>query len=188
MGTYKLYSDQELLTMLSMDSRLAFEEVYERHWPVLYQRTFNVCKDKEISMDVCQEVFIWFWEHRTSVSTINSIKGYLLAAAKYKLIGYIRKGKVKENFLTKIKDLPESYTIEETLELKELQDIITQVTNNLPERCAKIFKMSRTEYMSNKEIASSLGLSEKTVENQITIALKRIRSFLGHLSCWSSLL
>lgn len=188
MPDYKLYSDQQLLDMLRMDNRMAFDEIYDRHWPMLYQRTFNVCRDRETSMDVCQEIFIWFWEHRNSVKIISSVKGYLFAAAKYKLISYIRKGKVKENFFTTIKDLPESYTIEEHLELKELQHIIGQITDQLPEKCRQIFRMSRNEHLSNKEIADRLGLSEKTVENQITIALKRIKGSLGYMSCWISLL
>ncbi|WP_334641563.1 RNA polymerase sigma-70 factor [Pedobacter sp. CAN_A7] len=171
-----------------MDNRIAFDEIYDRHWPKLYQSSFNVCRDREISMDVCQEVFIWLWEHRNSVHMISSLKGYLCAAAKYKLISYIRKGKVKQDFFTKIKDLPDSYTIEENLEVKELQQIIGQITDQLPIKCREIFRMSRNEHLSNKVIAERLGLSEKTVENQITIALKKIRSALGNRSYYIFLL
>ncbi|MBG6235270.1 RNA polymerase sigma factor (sigma-70 family) [Pedobacter sp. CAN_A7] len=119
---------------------------------------------------------------------ISSLKGYLCAAAKYKLISYIRKGKVKQDFFTKIKDLPDSYTIEENLEVKELQQIIGQITDQLPIKCREIFRMSRNEHLSNKVIAERLGLSEKTVENQITIALKKIRSALGNRSYYIFLL
>ncbi|WP_316791874.1 RNA polymerase sigma-70 factor [Pedobacter frigoris] len=188
MSVYKSHSDQQLLDLLQLSDRTAFDEIYDRHWPKLYQSTFNVCRDRETSMDVCQEVFIWFWEHRSSVNIVSSVKGYLFAAAKYKLIGYIRKGKVKENFFAKIETLPETYTIEENLEVKELQHIIERITGQLPEKCKEIFKLSRNEHLSNREIAEKLGLSEKTVENQITIALKRIRSSLSHMSCWISLL
>ncbi|WP_316816114.1 RNA polymerase sigma-70 factor [Pedobacter nyackensis] len=184
MTDYKLQSDQQLLDMLRMDNRVAFDEIYTRHWPKLYQSIFNVCRDRETSVDVCQEVFIWLWEHRNAVNVISSIKGYLFAAAKYKFISYIRKGKVKESVFTKIKELPDSYTIEENLEVKELQHIIGQITDRLPEKCREIFKMSRNEQLSNKEIAVRLGLSEKTVENQITIALRRLRGALSHMSCW----
>jgi len=188
MQKYSVFSDQELMEMIRKDDHQAFEMLYQRHWQKLYQSAFNVCRDKEICMDVCQEVFIWFWEHRNSVSLINTLQSYLLTAVKYKMISYIRKDKVKANFLTIAKDLSDSYTIEENIQVKELQAIIARFVGALPEKCGEIFKMSRNEHLSNKEIAGKLGISEKTVENQITIALRKLKGSLGNLRCWLMLM
>lgn len=188
MQEYKVFSDQELVELIRGDNHEAFEALYDRHWSKLYQSAFNVCREREACMDICQEIFIWFWEHRTSVIFTSSVQGYLLAAVKYKMISYIRKGKVKENFVVISKNLTDSYTIEESIEVKELQSIIGQFINALPEKCGEIFKMSRNEHLSNKEIASKLGISEKTVENQITIALRKLKGSLGQFSCWFPLI
>jgi RNA polymerase sigma-70 factor (family 1) len=185
---YSTHSDQLLMELIRQDDRLAFDELYQRHWPKLYLGAFNICRDREICMDICQEVFIWFWEHRQRASIINSVQGYLFAAIKFKIISHIRKGKVKESFFDRIKKLPDSYNIDDYVELKELQSIISQFTDELPEKCGEIFKLSRNQYMSNKEIAEKLNISEKTVENQITIALRKLKGSLGRFSCWLPLL
>lgn len=188
MQDQSIFSDQELMDMIRKDEHHAFEMLYRRHWQKLYQSAFNICGDRETCMDVCQEIFIWFWEHRNSVSLISTLNSYLLTAVKYKMISYIRKGKVKATFLSAAKNLSESYTIEESIEVRELQAVIAKFVGLLPEKCAEIFKMSRNQYLSNKEIAGKLGISEKTVENQITIALRKLKGALGNLSCWLPLL
>ncbi|ACU05093.1 RNA polymerase sigma-70 factor [Pedobacter heparinus] len=188
MQEHLVFSDQELMEMIRKDDHHGFEMLYRRHWQKLYQSAFNICRDREICMDVCQEIFIWFWEHRNSVNLISTVHSYLLSAVKYKMISYIRKDKVKANFLEIAKSLPESYTIEENIQVKELQSFITQFVGTLPDKCGEIFKMSRNEHLSNKEIARKLGISEKTVENQITIALKKLKGSLGNLSCWFPLI
>lgn len=188
MQDHSVFSDQELMELIRKDDHNAFEILYRRHWQKLYQSAFNICRDPEICMDICQEIFIWFWEHRNSVSVISTIPAYLLSAVKYKMISYIRKDKVKANFLIVARSLPESYTIEESMQVKELQAIITSFVGTLPEKCGEIFKMSRNEHLSNKEIAGKLGISEKTVENQITIALRKLKGSLGNLSCWLPLI
>lgn len=184
MDGYSVISDDELVDLIRVDDHKAFKTLYNRYWPTLYQSAYNVCRDRETCMDICQEVFVWFWEHRGSVHFVATVKGYLLAAVKYKMISHLRKGLVKDKFDLSAKSSSEAYTIEEAIELKELQSIILHFVNALPPKCAEIFRLSRNEHLSNKEIAHKLAISEKTVENQITIALKKLKGSLGKLSCW----
>jgi len=184
MHEYNVISDDKLVELIRLEDHVAFQALYQRHWSKLYQSAYNVCRDRETCMDICQEVFIWFWEHRNSLNFVSSVQGYLIAAVKYKMISHIRKGKVKDNFVVNIKSLSETYTIEGNIEVKELESIIRDFVNGLPDKCAEIFKMSRNEHLSNKEIAGKLGISEKTVENQITIALRKLKGALGNFSCW----
>ena len=174
MESYNHLTDSELSGVIRTD-HAAFDEVYERYWSVLYRSAYNILRDQEACFDVVQEVFIWFWEHR-KVIQVNSVKGYLLAAVKYKVANYIRNGKVRESFYDRIPkvDLDTEFP-DELVELKELKEIINRFVMGLPERCQEVFNLSRNEHLSNKEIAARLGISEKTVENQINKALKRLK-------------
>lgn len=178
------YSDDQLLELIKSDKRSAFNELYKRHWSRLYIQAFNICGEEEACKDICQEVFIWFWENRQSINIKSSVQGYLSSAVKYKVLNFIRHGKVRADFFEKLKKAPEDYLMEDSMELKELQLVIKQFSDNLPERCGEIFKLSRNEYYSNREIAVMLNISERTVENQISIALKKLRRSLDKLTCW----
>ena len=136
-------------------------------------------------MDVVQEVFVWFWENREKW-TVTNTRSYLRAAVKYKVANVIRKDKLRsaafEGWKNYVHGEAES-TIRE-LELQELQKVIQDFTGQLPPRCREIFRLSRFEHLTNREIADRLDISEKTVENQITIALRRLRKHLGRLAFW----
>lgn len=177
---YKTYSDQELLDTLKSGDRNAFKEIYNRHWEPLLHSAFRILEDKDACFDVLQEVFVWFWENRQTLE-VRSIKAYLLMAVRYQVANYIRKGKVRQAYLDRngFTNTESSYEVDD-LEVKELKKIISDFTQGLPERCKQIFHLSRNEHLNNKEIAQKLGLSEKTVENQLTIALKRLKIKLGN--------
>lgn len=136
-------------------------------------------------MDVIQEVFVWVWENRESW-TISNTKSYLLAAVKYKVANEIRKGKLRMVAFESWKERVMNHQVVDNreLEVKELQRIIRDFTGQLPPRCQEIFRLSRFEHLTNREIADRLNISEKTVENQITIALGRLKRHLGHLAFW----
>ncbi|MBE9602859.1 RNA polymerase sigma-70 factor [Pedobacter sp. MC2016-24] len=183
MVSYSSLSDDELVAIVPNDAT-AFNEIYERYWSVLYRAAFNVLKEEEACLDVVQDVFVWFWENRT-VLKINSVKAYLLVAVKYKVANYIRNGKVRASFYERIPKvaLDEEFP-DEVLEIKELKEMIARFIISLPERCREVFELSRNEHLSNKEIALRLGITEKTVENQINKALKQLRKQLGRLSAF----
>lgn len=182
---YETFGDDELLKNIASGDRQAFTALFHRYWEELYCSAFFVTRDREISMDVIQEVFVWMWENRESW-TISNTKSYLQAAVKYKVANEIRKGKLRSVAFEGWKDRVNSRQMVDNweLEVKELQRIIRDFTGQLPPRCQEIFRLSRFEHMSNREIADRLNISEKTVENQITIALGRLRRHLGHLAFW----
>lgn len=183
MTDYSKFTDQELIDLLKDGSHAAFNEVHHRYYAVLMRFAYNMISDRESCDDMVQDVFVWFWEHR-SQHRMSSIKGYLLMAVKYQAAKFVRRGKVRENHL--LAELGKaSYSLnEEKLELKELQAIITSFTHQLPEKCAAIFKMSREEQLSNREIADRLGISEVTVAVQIKRALDKLRGNLGRMHFW----
>lgn len=179
---YINFSDIELVERLNHDDRAAFNEIYIRYWKDLYLSAFHILKDEDACMDLCQDVFIWIWQHRGNLK-INNIGAYLKTAVKYKISNFIRHGKVKENFFSKIERLGDlEPAVNDQLEVKELRQVIEQFTEGLPDRCKQVFQLSRFDEMSNREIALKMGISEKTVENQITSALKKLKISLARLS------
>ena len=132
-------------------------------------------------MDIVQEIFIWVWTHRERLEIKTSFKGYLLTAVKFKTANYIRNGKVKEAFFQRIAAI-HAHTLSpdtaESMETKELEALIRETVNELPEKCREIYQLSRNSQMTNKEIAHTPDVSVKTVENQMTIALRRLRVVL----------
>ncbi|NGF57633.1 RNA polymerase sigma-70 factor [Parapusillimonas sp. SGNA-6] len=179
---YTEFQDNELLLKLSDDDQDAFDEIYRRYWGDMFQSAYNLLREREACMDIVQEIFIWFWEHRHGLN-VRSLKPYLSVAVKFKVANYIKKGKVRSSFFDRLKKIEEPYElVDDSIEVKEMMQIINRFTNQLPDKCREIFLLSRQEHLSNKEIAERLGISVKTVENQMTIALKKMKSSLAKIS------
>jgi RNA polymerase sigma-70 factor (family 1) len=178
-------TDQELLTRLEQGDQRAFTQLYERHWPGMYRSAYAVLRDEAACLDVLQDIFSWLWAHRDKL-VIGNLKYYLLSAVKYKVANVIRSGKVRASLFTDIEACRPSDLMydEDPTELKELKAAIAAFTAGLPDRAGQVFHLSRNEQLSNKEIAARLGISEKTVENQMTTNLKKLRASLGKLSAW----
>lgn len=177
--------DAILLERISRDDRKAFSCLFRKHWKELYHSAFYVTRNQALSMDVVQEVFVWLWENRKQW-TITNVRLYLKSAVKYKVANAIRKEKLQTSMVEgwKERNKDRQTHVSSELELEELKKVILDFTGKLPPRCREIFRLSRFEHLTNKEIAERLDISEKTVENQITIALRRLRKHLGRLTFW----
>lgn len=182
MSSYHKYSEQQLLDLLKNSDEKAFSEIYQQYADTLFQFAWNILKDENECKDAVQEVFVWLWENRMKLQ-VTELKYYLLAAVKYKLIRIIQTSKRKKEILSSHAPNTTFY-VEEALELKELKAVITQFTQTLPPRAKEIFHLSRGKYFSNREIASKMNITEKTVENQMTITLKKLRHTLESMSFW----
>jgi RNA polymerase sigma-70 factor (ECF subfamily) len=185
MALMQSHTDEELVLLLNEDNEQAFRELYDRHWPNLYRAAYNVLRDQDACMDILQELFTWVWEHRSDL-TIASPGSYLRSAVKYKVANYIRSRKVRSSLFTEVEAIDTDSLVadEDSYEVKELKEVIARFTESLPERAREVFRLSRQEHLSNKEIAQRLGISEKTVENQMTTNLKKLRTSIGRMNSW----
>ena len=182
MKNYKKYEDRELLYFISQDDNAAFTEIYNRFWQQLFAIAFNRLKETETAEDIVHDVFAGLWANR-SVITIESLENYLAVAVKYAVLTKLKK-KLRErewqknNEVTPVVEL----TVEASLHYKKILELVHTEIERLPEKCRLIFKYSREQSMPVKEIATALKISPKTVENQLTKALRQLkiatRSFL----------
>lgn len=177
------HQESELLSLVKAGNLTAFTAIYEKHWDVLFGSAYNMLRDKEACMDILQDIFTWFWENR-NVWELTSCKGYLLTAVKFKTANYIRNAKNRGLVIHQLTQLELESQDAETYEVRQLEELIKSMADRLPDRCREIFQLSRYSYLSNREIAQKLQISEKTVENQLTIALKRLRQKLSASYLW----
>lgn len=180
----KSTTDEQLIELIrDYDSREAFDELYNRHWKYLFTASFNLLRDRDESMDICQIVFLWLWEHRNTINIKTNIRGYLYSSVKYKIANFIRSGKIRESFFDELKRVDTDTFQENELEVKELQIMIFHLVNDLPKKCKEVFQLSRNENLTHKQIADKLGISEKTVDDHILRALKKLKTPLNRLAC-----
>jgi RNA polymerase sigma-70 factor (family 1) len=173
---YQMWPDAELLALLRLDDRKAFEILYNKYSPKIYHVAYNLFRDKAICEDLVQELFIDLWTKRNNLN-ISSLEWYLKVAIKNRVLMYIRTQKATLD-LSAIAMLTEKYATDSKLLQNDISTILENNVERLPEKCRQIFTLSRKEYLSNKEIASRLNISIKTVENQMTIALRYLRAGL----------
>jgi RNA polymerase sigma-70 factor (ECF subfamily) len=155
------------------------ERLFEQFHGVLVAYAYGFLKSPEDAKEIVQDVFISVWNNRERLQLESDLKAYLYAATKNKCLNFIQKRKlptVSLNIATA--DANTDYNPEAELEVAELRAEIFDEVSKLPVKCREIFILSRQDGMSHKKIAQYLGISEKTVENQIGIALKRIRQRL----------
>jgi RNA polymerase sigma-70 factor (ECF subfamily) len=168
--------------LLKRGSEEAFCEIYERYWEKLYRYVFNRTSSPDVAFEMTQNVFVSLWKRRQEVAFHTSLSGYLFASVRYGIIRYVRSARLKEDYFkdfTVYISYQRDNSSEDKINLRQLEEAIEASVMELPERCREIFRMSRYQNMSIKEIAGKLGISHKTVENQLTAALKHLRKSLG---------
>ncbi|OBQ55575.1 RNA polymerase sigma-70 factor [Tamlana sp. s12] len=173
-------SDKDVIQGLKSNDKKALTILYNNYWKVLYISSYNLLKDKEVCEEIIQDVFIDLWNKRKDLEIKVSLQSYLYACVRYKVYAEFRSNKIMRVELFEKLDKRFQYTTPETKMMhKELQQYIEFVVESLPEKCKRVYKLSRNEQLSHKEISEQLGITVKTVENHITNALRVLRVSLG---------
>jgi RNA polymerase sigma-70 factor, ECF subfamily len=158
-----------------------FELIFRENYAILCRFCIRFVRIPEIAEEIVQDQFITLWEKRDMIEIHTSLKAYLYKSVKNKSIDYL-KSKMAKHKLTEtssFSDISDYNSPYQILESNETINTIEQAIQQLPEKCYAVFSLSRFAGMSNKEVAEELNISIKTVENQITIALKKIKVFLS---------
>jgi len=178
-------NDDALLRLMSHDSQEAFTTLYRRYWEPLFVSTVKVIGSREDAADIVQEVFFALWRRRHELALIGSLAAYLQTSVKYKAISYIEKNITRRNYLELLGSLSAANatpSAEVMLQVKQTQELIQTVINNMPAKMQRVFQLSRRERLSHREIAALLNISEETVKKHIQHALQLIKAALGQTS------
>ena len=154
-----------------------FRQLFDKLYDGLCRYSIQFVRVPQIAEDIVQNLFIYLWEKRKEIDIHTSYSSYLHKAVKNRSIEYLRSKFARIDFVQTDASqfLPEYSNPQIKLEEEELETIIAKVVNDLPEKCYIIFSMSRFGDLTHKQIAEKLNISVKTVEAQLTKALKRIR-------------
>lgn len=169
------FSDIELIEQLRNDDEVALDLIFKKYWKPLFISAFNILKNKEVCEDLIQDIFIKIWDRRSEIEITCSLKGYLFASMRYEVYRQIKIDNARVSLL-EIKDPvlkdPSPY---EDLVFKDLLAEIDEAVCALPNKCKEVYRLSREEDLSHKEISEKLDIAPKTVEAHITKALKHLR-------------
>ncbi|MGX5820123.1 RNA polymerase sigma-70 factor [Chitinophaga lutea] len=161
--------------LLQEDERLFMEALFKAYFPLVCKAIYRLVPDMATAEDLAQEVFIKIWNRREQLHDVY-FKAYLHRAAVNMALDHIDKSKRRGGPVREIGPAQEELvSTAPTVHVADTKARIQQAVNALPEKCREIFVLSRFEEMSYKEIAQTLQISVKTVENQMITALKKLR-------------
>ena len=158
--------------------KASFEAVFRKFFPALMAFSLKYLPDEDDAREVVHTVFINLWERRASLDTSTSLKSYLFTSVHHRSLNMLRDRRKFSDH-----EMPEVHSeedIQSRVESMELEEQIGNVIASLPEKCREIFELNRFGGLKYLEIAEKLGISVKTVENQMSKALKILREKLAH--------
>lgn len=178
-------NEKSLLKEIHGGSKPAFKLIFQKYYKELSWFAYSYTKDKSAAEEAVQEFFVKFWENRERLFIKKNIKSYMYTSVRNTVLnGFNDKhNKMLNTEIPQIKITDEPMNRDENIDKKTFRKLYKQAVNVLPEKCKKIYLLSRNSGLTYKEIAEYTQLSEKTIENQMGIALKKLREFLRpHLS------
>ncbi|MCF0064006.1 sigma-70 family RNA polymerase sigma factor [Dyadobacter chenwenxiniae] len=182
MTHFQHFSDDELAALMKEGEEGAFDEIYNRHWDKLFYAAHRMVKSAEVAEEITQDTFMLFWMKRETLE-IQSLKPYLAAMLRYEVYRYLAKSKQEQELELTIKQQAvTSVSMDQEIENKLLLEIITNLTNRLPEKCRLVFQYNKLQDRSLPDICEELNISPKTAEAHLTKALKMVRSNLSSVA------
>lgn len=178
----KQYSGNEIILSLKVGDKRAFDELFNRYAKRLLYFSITYLKSEADAEEIVQDVFYKLWTNRENLCDSKSIDSYLFTIAKNAILNSIRKSKSEHAYLEYIKvHKKKEFLLDDELDFNELNQAYRNAVEKLSPRRKTIFKLSREKAMSNADIAQHLGISVKTVENQMTSAIAEIKKSLQSL-------
>jgi len=175
------YPDQKLISAIQNGDLLAYEELFKKYYVYLCFVAEHITRNHADAEEIVSDVFFRLWNLREKSEKILSVKAYLIRAVHNASLNYIEQNAVKlksaESLSSsdlKVLAWESDYPLGHLYE-KELQEILTNCINELPEACREIFLLSRDKDLKYSEISKKLDISVNTVKSQLKIALSRLR-------------
>jgi RNA polymerase sigma-70 factor (family 1) len=169
--------DNQIFDAVKTGDETAFEQLFRTFYPRLCGFAATLVTDREEAEEVVQTLFCRLWEQRDTLEVTTSVQAYLFRAVRNASLNHLKKVKIRDTYkahnlaiMEQNHEFQPDYAVH-----SELRQALEKAIAGLPEQCRIIFKMSRFEELKYKEIADKLGISPKTVENQMGKALKVLR-------------
>ncbi len=156
----------------------AFETIFRKYYSPLVYYSHTITGRSDAAEDILQDLFYTLWKERERIEVFSSLKNYLYGAVRNRSLQFCERRKLDDKYRSSLDLSPggaDSTGSEESVEFLELENIILKSLEKMPQRRVEIFRLHRFKNKKYREIAESLSLSVKTVEAEMTKALKTIR-------------
>lgn len=183
MSIYSTYEDDRLTELLKSGDAGAYNEIYNRYHAALYIHAFKRLQDREDCKDLVQELFAVLWLKREELVFTTALSGYLYQAIRNRIFDLLARKKLKREYISSIQQFKKdglSHT-DHLVRQHQLAEIIENEIAALPARTREIFELSRKGFLSHRQIAAQLDISEQTVKTTVNNALRVLRVKLGSL-------
>ena len=177
MPDFSKHTDQELFSQLKLGSEHAFTEIFNRYRSPLFQFIYKKTGDDEIARDIVQDVFVKIWDRRREISLTGSLSGYLYRAVFNRSLDVLKHHAVREEYIVSFQQMLQSVQADADHRIREhdMERVIELELAALPVRMREVIQLRRKEYLSNREIAERMDISEQTVETHMKRALRVLR-------------
>lgn len=173
---------QMLIEQLNRGNEQAFDRIYRTFSPRVFSFALSLLKDKAEAEEIVQEVFIKVWKKHGEISINGSFDSFLFTMTRNSVLNFIRKTEYHRIFLEYQKHNPEpDPELNQEIHFRELETIYEKAIEKLSPRKKEIFILKQKHALSYDEIAQKLGISSKTVRNQMDAASSEIKQLISHL-------
>lgn len=171
--------DKRMFLQVAAGNEAAFRQLFHKYTPLLHPGVLQMVKHREVAREIVQEVFLKLWLQKEQVGNMDRPEAWMFRVASNLAISHLRKTSSHIRWLETVRaNDVEPGTAVEQLSMKELQQLVYEAVEALPDKRQKIFRLSREQGMTIDQIALHLNLSRSTVKNQISIALKFVQSYI----------
>jgi RNA polymerase sigma-70 factor, ECF subfamily len=177
MHTIHGIKESDLIVRLKEGDQTAFELLFHFYYAGLVMYSNQFTSDRIEAEEIVQKFFVRLWQKRQQIIVSDSLKGYLFSSVKNGSLNFLKHKKIEEKYIRQLTKLSDSHLVydPDLYIASELQEKIKKTIELLPEKCREIFILSRMRGKKNEEIALELNISKRTVETQISKALKVLR-------------
>ena len=175
-------TEKELIIRLKKGDKESFSLLFEQYYPLFLSFTRRLLRNDAACEDVVQNVFLRLWVHKEHLDPDGSLKNYLLVSVRNEIYCYLRSSfnSKREDDAERVCEIQDGkYDGHDEVFAKETQERIVNIVAEMPAKRRQVFQMSRNRNMTNAQIAQDLGISVRTVEKHIQLALEEIRGKLG---------
>lgn len=159
--------------------RESFNQVFRHYYSPMVRFCIRYVADSDIASEIVQDLFVKLWSNREKISFNTSFESYMLTSVRNSAITYINKERAhNEVHLRVFSEESDNTDPSETLQSNNLEESYRQILKDMPDKRREVFLASRYDGLKYSEIAEKLGISQKTVEAQMTAAIKQLKDGL----------